>query len=118
MNTALFRVMAAPLLGLAALGLTLALLPGAPRAQALTISLPPDGQALRSSQWVVPTASLTDSLVLAHWMGWFGQSTHRRPVPPYQSADPAAIGRRLPPRGRWASTASLSTGTVRQPASG
>jgi len=56
---------------------------------------PPDAQAIRRDQWTIPTTSLSNTLVLAHWMGWFGLPNHRQPTPPYLATDPAAINRQI-----------------------
>ena len=73
------------------LALTLALVGLSLVLTSLTASAPPQTPA----PWPVPTASFSNTLVMAHWMGWFGLPNHRQPVPPYRSTDPATIDRQI-----------------------
>lgn len=92
------RFILAPILALVALGLAIILLlapvPTPVSTEALDTPLP-GAQAIYSNQWTVPTTSLSNSLILAHWLGWFGLPNHRQPVPPYLATDPATISRQL-----------------------
>ncbi|MFQ5613127.1 MAG: endo-1,3-alpha-glucanase family glycosylhydrolase [Anaerolineae bacterium] len=91
----MLRSIFALILAWAMLGLVLALLPAPAPDQVIKVALPPVEQAIHSSQWAVPTTSLSNSLVLAHWLGWFGLPNHRQPVPPYVATDPEVIDRQI-----------------------
>jgi hypothetical protein len=95
MGKDMLRAGFAVFLGLAAVSIALTLLPAPAPVQAVDVPAPPDAQAIRSSQWTVPTTSLNNTLVLAHWLGWFGLPNHRQPVPSYQATDPSVISRQI-----------------------
>jgi hypothetical protein len=84
-------------LALAMLSLVLALLPAPAPALSQTLKTPPRLGALsvHNTQGTVPTSSLSNTLILAHWLGWFGLPNHRQPVPPYGSTDPGAVRRQI-----------------------
>ncbi len=94
----MLRVLAASSAATAILGVAVASLVSLP-AESLVPSN--DGHTVhyrhtdRSTHWTVPTNTLTNTLVLAHWVGWFGFPNHRMPVPPYRSDDVWAIRRQI-----------------------
>ena len=63
--------------------------------QALDAPAAPQSPSIDSVQWKLPASLPTDTLVLAHWVGWFGLPTHRMPIPEYRSIDAAAIRRQI-----------------------
>jgi hypothetical protein len=87
----MFRFIVTLILAGAAVALALALLP----ARALDAPVLLDVQTVHPSQWTVPPPALSNSLILAHWLGWFGLPNHRYPVPAYAATDPAAISRQI-----------------------
>jgi hypothetical protein len=91
----MFRVVFTLILGLATLWLALALLPAPVPVQALHTPSSLGTQAIQNSQWAVPTTALSNTLILAHWLGWFGRPNHRQPVPPYLAPDSRAISRQI-----------------------
>lgn len=92
----MLRIGFAICLSLAALSLALVLLPAPAQVQALSHRpAPGDELTIHSDQWAIPTASLSNTLILAHWLGWFGLPNHRQPLPRYVSTDPVAIRRQV-----------------------
>lgn len=92
----IFRLILAAILALTMLSMSLVLLPiGVDATQVSDISVSSHTQANYINQWIVPTISLSNSLILAHWLGWFGLPNHRQSVPPYLATDPTAISRQI-----------------------
>lgn len=95
MRVTILRLILAPIMALAALVLLLELLSTPTGAGIPDKPWPADAQVMPGSQWTVPDTSLSNTLILAHWLGWFGLPNHRRPVPPYRATDPTAINRQI-----------------------
>ncbi len=94
-SAVVLRVTLAVILAWAALSLVVMATaePTALRADALPKL--PTTAAIPGNVWVVPTASLTNTIVLAHWLGWYGLPTHRQLAPPYVSTDTATLDRQI-----------------------
>ena len=91
-----FRLIRTAILGLTTLSMVLVLLSAMSESTKMNgLALSPDIQANDNNQWAEPTTSLTNSLLLAHWLGWFGLPNHRQPAPPYLATDPTAINRQI-----------------------
>lgn len=79
----------------AALSLTLAWLAAPARVEAMRGDLPAISAAFPIDRQIAPAQVPSDTLVLAHWLGWFDLPTHRQPAPAYSSIDRAAIRRQI-----------------------
>ncbi|MCB0143858.1 MAG: hypothetical protein KDE50_28450 [Caldilineaceae bacterium] len=52
-------------------------------------------QIFPKQDWQIPTDAFSDTLILAHWLGWFGLDTHRQLTPSLISTDTNSLKRQV-----------------------